>query len=135
MASLSGFLSRPLLLALGVGVLGGCVMVPPEESAPRVVYPQTTAAMPVLYFSAARGQPPAQRDRDRYTCSVWASQQTGFDPSLPSLATHQRVDVVMTPPGAARSDGESNAASNKSQADQYRRALIACLQAHGYQRR
>jgi hypothetical protein len=39
----------------------------------------------------------------------------------------------MTPPGAARSDGESNAASNKSQADQYRRALIACLQAHGYQ--
>lgn len=132
MASLSDFLSR-LLLALGMSVLAGCVMVPPEEHAPRVAYPQGAAAMPALYFSAARGQPPAQRDRDRYTCSVWASQQTGFDPSLPSLAAHQRVDVVMTPPGAARSYGETNAASNDTPAGQYRRALTACLQAHGYQ--
>ena len=30
-----------------------------------------------------RGQSQAQQDQDKYQCSQWASQQTGFDPTVP----------------------------------------------------
>ena len=30
-----------------------------------------------------RGQSQAQQDKDKYQCSQWASQQTGFDPTVP----------------------------------------------------
>jgi hypothetical protein len=48
-----------------------------------------------------RGQTPAQQDRDHYECSVWATQQTGFDPSAPGVPPHQRVVVVSGPPSGA----------------------------------
>jgi uncharacterized protein YcfJ len=34
-----------------------------------------------VYAYPLHGQPPEQQDRDRYECSTWATQQTGFDPS------------------------------------------------------
>jgi hypothetical protein len=39
-----------------------------------------------------------QQGRDRYECYLWARQQTGFDPSAPLLAPHQRVEVIPQPP-------------------------------------
>jgi hypothetical protein len=47
------------------------------------------------------GQTPEQQDRDHYECSVWATQQTGFDPSAPGVPPHERVQVVSAgpPPG------------------------------------
>ncbi|PLX74896.1 MAG: glycine zipper family protein [Desulfuromonas sp.] len=52
-----------------------------------------------IYFYPLRGQSAAQQDRDRFECYLWARRQTGFDPSLPSLAPHQRIEVVAQPPG------------------------------------
>ena len=38
------------------------------------------------YAYPLHGQTPEQQDRDRYECSTWATQQTGFDPSAPGRA-------------------------------------------------
>ena len=38
-------------------------------------------ANPMIY--PAKGQTPAQQDKDRYECHTWAVGQTGFDPSNP----------------------------------------------------
>jgi len=54
-----------------------------------------------IYAYPQQGQTPAQQDRDRYECSNWATQQTGFNPSAPNVPPHERVQVVSgTPPGA-----------------------------------
>jgi hypothetical protein len=55
-----------------------------------------------------RGQSADQQARDRYECHSWAAGQSGYDPSQP-------------PPGALA-----------SQADDYRRAMTACLETRGY---
>jgi len=53
-----------------------------------------------IYFYPLRGQSAALQDRDRFECYLWARRQTGFDPSLPDLAPHQRIQVVaQTPTG------------------------------------
>ncbi|HEV7716076.1 MAG TPA: glycine zipper 2TM domain-containing protein, partial [Steroidobacteraceae bacterium] len=41
-------------------------------------------------------------DRDKFECNSWAVKQTGFDPSLPQVPPHQRVQVIAggPPPGA-----------------------------------
>jgi hypothetical protein len=54
-----------------------------------------------VYAYPLRAQTPPQRDRDHYECSVWASQQTGFDPSAPGVPPHGRVRGVSAgpPPG------------------------------------
>ena len=46
-----------------------------------------------LYFYPNQGQNAVTQDRDRYECSLWATQQSGFDPSSTELAPHQRVIV------------------------------------------
>ena len=82
-------------------VLAACV----TEPAPRPVYdpPPPPPPPPVseVYAYPLHGQPPEQQDRDRYECSTWATQQTGFDPSAPGVAPHDRVQVVSAapPPG------------------------------------
>ena len=54
-----------------------------------------------IYFYPARGQSPAQQERDRYECYLWAVRQSGFDPGQAQLAPHQRVVVKpASPPGA-----------------------------------
>jgi hypothetical protein len=88
------------LTLLGVVTLAGCVTEPPRQVAvPRQVPPDTN-----VYFYPAQGHPapsPEQQDRDKYECNAWAVQKSGFDPSLPNVPPHQRVQVVAggPPPG------------------------------------
>lgn len=59
-----------------------------------------------VYFYPLQGQGAEQQDRDRYQCYLWAKQQTGFDPSAPMLAPHQRVEVIPQPaPGSDAAAG------------------------------
>ena len=49
-----------------------------------------------------RGQTPDQQERDRYECSLWATQQTGFDPSAPGVPPNQQVKIISGgPPSGA----------------------------------
>lgn len=88
-----------LMFGLIGSSLSGCA-----EPAYHVVPSQAPPPPPPSYeiiFYPARGQSPAQQDRDRYECYLWARKQTGFDPNQAQLAPHQRVQVVpATPPGA-----------------------------------
>ena len=59
-----------------------------------------------VYFYPTKGQSPAQQDRDRYECHLWAVKQSGYDPAQAALAPHQRVEVrSATPPGADTAAG------------------------------
>lgn len=79
------------------------VVAPPQQQAVAVAQsPYDVIAYP-LY-----GQGPDQQARDRYECHGWAVQQSGFDPATASYA----------PPAYI--------------ADNYRRALGACLGGRGY---
>ncbi|HKI62460.1 MAG TPA: glycine zipper 2TM domain-containing protein [Mariprofundaceae bacterium] len=71
-----------------------------EAPAPVSAPEPATTPPPVtqVYFYPQQGQSPEQQDRDRYECYLWAMQQTGFDPSQPNLAPHQRVVVTPAPP-------------------------------------
>jgi hypothetical protein len=90
-----------LAVTAAAAVLAGCV----TEPAPRPVYdaPPPPPPPPVsqVYAYPLHGQTPEQQDRDRYECSTWATQQTGFDPSAPGVPPHDRVQVVSAgpPPG------------------------------------
>jgi hypothetical protein len=92
----------------GGAVLVGCATTPPPEQRPApppppprgVVYqqpapPQVNAN---VYAYPTRGQTSEQQDRDHYDCSIWATQQTGFDPSAPGVPPQQQVHVVSGPP-------------------------------------
>ncbi len=63
-----------------------------------------------VYLYPRNGQSDAQTQQDRYECHSWAVSQTGFDPTRTSRQ------------------------SSGSAAD-YRRAMIACLDARGYSAR
>lgn len=87
----------PWLIVLSAGLaLSAC-------AAPSKRHVETTPATPLqtpVYFYPTQGQSQAQQDRDRYECYLWAKKQTGFDPSDPRLAPHQRFLIVSsTPPG------------------------------------
>src|SRR6516165_6651270 len=92
----------------GCAVLVGCATTPPPEQRPApppppprgVVY-QQPAPPPVnsnVYAYPTRGQTPEQQDRDHYECSIWATQQTGFDPSAPGVPPQHQVHIVSGPP-------------------------------------
>jgi len=70
---------------------------PVTSSAPATPEPISSAATQVFVYPA-KGQSEAQADRDRYECHLWAVGQTGFDPSQPQLAPHQKVAVMVAPP-------------------------------------
>jgi YMGG-like Gly-zipper len=53
----------------------------------------TTAQQMIVY--PAKGQTPAQQDKDKYECSSWATQQTGFNPTMPPPLPQQSAP----PPG------------------------------------
>lgn len=83
----------PGIALLGVLALGGCAPTPTQPAAaPPPPYVE-------VYFYPAQGQSAAQQDRDRYECYLWARRQTGFDPSTPQLAPHQKLRVAPEPPG------------------------------------
>jgi Glycine-zipper domain len=72
---------------VGLAFVGAMALAVPCQAQALVIYP-------------AKGQSPAQQDRDRYACHTWAVQQSGYDPSL---ATSQPVPYGATPlRGAAR---------------------------------
>ncbi|HWR87132.1 MAG TPA: glycine zipper 2TM domain-containing protein [Acidiferrobacterales bacterium] len=76
--------------------LVACVPAPTQPVAEQPLPPPETE----VYFYPNKGQSAAQQERDRYECYLWARKQTGFDPSAPGLAPHQRVRVISTaPPG------------------------------------
>lgn len=75
----------------------------PVNSYETVQLEPTATAIPTrlateVYFYPEHGQSPYQQDRDRYECYLWAVRQSGFDPSKPHLAPHQRVLVAPQPP-------------------------------------
>jgi Glycine zipper 2TM domain len=87
-----------LLALTALLALGACATepaqvteMPPPQPAP--VTPPSTQ----VYFYPKHGQSAAQQDQDRYECYLWAMKQTGFDPSQPDLAPHQRVMVTPVP--------------------------------------
>jgi hypothetical protein len=81
-------------LLLATLSLGACVGPQVIEEPPRAAPVPDTR----VYVYPAAGQSEAQLERDRYECHVWAVKQTGFDPSSPQVAPHQRVQVVAAPP-------------------------------------
>jgi hypothetical protein len=175
------------LLALAASLaLGACATEPARvvESPPPQPAPMPSTQ---VYFYPKAGQSPEQQDRDRYECYLWAMKQTGFDPSQPDLAPHQRVKVTPVPApghdtaigalagaaiGAAISEDDDQAggavlgaitgaaigaasdsarqqqaqqlqesydradadkiARIERQAQEYRRAMAACLEGRGY---
>jgi hypothetical protein len=90
------------------GFLGGCVVSPPPRPLPPPP-PRAEAPPPTtdVYAYPLHDQTPQQTDRDRYECSQWATQQTGFDPSAPGVPPHERVRVVSAgpPPGTGTAVG------------------------------
>lgn len=88
---------RHWLAAFTALMLAACAAPPPTpvEPAPATPPPSTE-----IYFYPTKGQSATQQERDRYECYLWAKKQTGFDPSAPGLAPHQRVRVTpAAPPG------------------------------------
>lgn len=94
-----GLLGGLAIVGLASLSLTGCA--PPVYSVRPSSAPPPPPPSVEIYFYPTKGQTPAQQDRDRYECYLWAVKQTGYDPGQPALAPHQRVDVVpATPPGA-----------------------------------
>ena len=93
---------RGAAVVAAAGLLAACVAAPPPRPPPPP--PPTVQAPPPntdVYAYPLHSQPPEQQDRDHYECSVWATQQTGFDPSAPGVPPHDRMRVVSAgpPPG------------------------------------
>jgi hypothetical protein len=90
------------VVLVAVAAVHGCT--PPATYGPvptEAPPPQTE-----VFFYPSQGQAPAQQDRDRYECYLWAVRQSGFDPSQVNLAPTQRVFFQpQTPPGAAVAAG------------------------------
>ena len=82
------------------------VVVTAPAGAEDAVRQEGADAVSELFVYPAHGQSMEQTKKDRYECYVWASEQSGFDPS----AVNQNPD---------------------GQAD-YNRAFTACLEGRGY---
>ena len=88
-------------------LVAGCASLDAEDNIPAPVLQNETAVAEIaaraaqVYVYPAKGQSAEQADRDRYECYAWATEQSGFDPSQPSLAPHQRVDIVVSPAAGA----------------------------------
>jgi hypothetical protein len=82
----------------------------PGQSAPYSGAAPSGGAAADVYLYPRNGQSDAQAQNDRYECHSWAVNQTGFDPTRPSQQASGSVA-------------------------EYRRAMIACLDARGYSAR
>jgi len=86
--------------------LAGCATTPPPRSPPPP--PPRYAGPPpntTVYAYPQNGQSADQQSRDRYDCSLWAVQQTGFDPSAPNVPPEYRVVASGPPPGTGTAIG------------------------------
>jgi len=61
-----------------------------------------------VFMYPQNGQSQEQQSTDRYQCHKWAQDQTGFDPTQP------------------------NGGTGSASPEDYRRAMVACLQGRGY---
>jgi hypothetical protein len=84
------------------------ISVWPQQFAGRNRKGESTASAGAhqLYVYPAAGQSERRLADDRYDCHVWSVEQTDFDPTL--------------------------GAGTRSEADEYARAMTACLEARGY---
>ena len=100
MARLIASMLRYATLAAVVVGLTACETPPPHHERAYRGEPVAAPARPrtQVYFYPTAGQGPERQSRDRYECYLWAVKRSGFDPSLPSLAAHQRVEYVPRPP-------------------------------------
>jgi hypothetical protein len=89
--------ARVLAAAAIAAVLSACVVAPPPNNLPPPPPPPNVT----VYAYPQQGQSPQQLDRDRYECSSWATQQSGFNPSAPNVPPHERIQVVGGPPPGA----------------------------------
>jgi hypothetical protein len=85
---------RIIGLAAFAAALAGCVVEPPPSYRTAPPPPPNVT----VYAYPQQGQSAQQQDRDRYECSTWATQQSGFSPSAPNVPPHERVRVVGGPP-------------------------------------
>ena len=100
----------PNQLTLGATQLKAEMLVPdqPNAAAPPATAPATTAPRPAeLYLYPRNNQSAAQMQSDREACHGWAVSQSGYDPTRPAQ-----------PPTGNPAE--------------YRRVMIACLDARGY---
>ena len=98
-SSLYGRWALPLAAGT-LTLLVGCASEPMDLPTPP---PATVAPLPDtrVYVYPTAGQSDEQLDRDRYECHQWAVRQSGFDPSVPQAAPHERVEVVAMPPSGS----------------------------------
>ncbi len=95
-----------LTVVLGALWLGGCVTAPPPHAPPPAPPPVVPPPNTNVYAYPVHGQTPEQQDRDRYECSVWATQQSGFSPSAPGVQAQPRVvSSPSRPPGTGTAIG------------------------------
>jgi hypothetical protein len=86
--------ARGIAAAAVAAVLSACVVEPPPRNLPPPPPPPNVT----VYAYPQQGQSPQQLDRDKYECSSWATQQSGFNPSAPNVPPHERIQVVGGPP-------------------------------------
>ncbi len=82
------------------------IVVDEPEGAEAALVPASETTSGELFVYPNEGQSDEQRDRDRYECYVWSSEQTGYEPGA----------------------GDPNI----DNASDYRRAISACLEGRGY---
>ncbi len=82
------------------------VVVEEPEGAATALVAASETTTGEIYIYPNEGQSDEQRDRDRYECYLWASEQTGYDPGTGDPEIEKAAD--------------------------YRRALSACLEGRGY---
>lgn len=80
-------------------MLSACVVMPPPPPARALDAAPPPPPNTNIYAYPLKGQTPDQMDRDRYECYVWATRQSGFDPSAPNVPPHDRMRVLAGPPG------------------------------------
>lgn len=108
--ALGGITGIVVLSAIVLG-LAGCATTPPRPAGPPPGWGSgpygTEAPRPntTVYAYPEHGQTAEQQSRDRYDCSMWAVQQTGFDPSAPNVPPQYRVVASGPPPGTGTAIG------------------------------
>jgi hypothetical protein len=112
-------------------LLTACADTPQQPTA--VASPPAPPPVADLYYTPTGGQDNEQQAEDRYACFLWASRQTGFDPSSPYLPPGERFDVVAANSfaGTGTANASEEAAPN-TPARRYRKAMRACLEGRGY---
>lgn len=106
-SALKGLTGIAALVVLVMG-LTGCETTPQPRPRPAPPPPPAYAGPPpntTVYAYPQNGQSADQQSRDRYECSLWAVQQTGFDPSAPNVPPQYRVVASGPPPGTGTAIG------------------------------